>query len=321
MKKEVRYGLIIGLALLVVIGTFILFNKNDNFEVDNYSVYIECTNEESISSGSGFVYKEIGGKNYIITNYHVIEDYTEIYVYNSNKEKLKASVLKKDEYTDIALLLIDDELGLDSANIGDSDKINIGDQIYAVGTNDISDISTVSSGYITELGKKITIDTTHGNSEFSTIEMSAKVESGNSGGPLLNSNGEVIGVVFVKDESTNNVAYALPINYVMNTVEQLENNEINRPSLGAIMTNTTNIELMNEYGINQTDISGVVLLKVYDEYDYGFQKGDIITKFNNKNISNVNELRSELYKYNQGNNVKIEYYRGGMSYNINIILK
>ncbi|MBQ9072490.1 MAG: serine protease [Bacilli bacterium] len=322
MKKEVRYVLITCLFLLVIIvGIYFLFNKEDALDVDTYSVYIECLNEESISSGSGFVYKEIDDKSYIITNYHVIEDYNEIYVYNSDKEKIKASVLTKDEYTDIAILTIDDELNLNSVSIGDSDKLNIKDKIYAVGTNDISNISTVTSGIITDLDKEITIDTTHGMSEFSTIEMNALVESGNSGGPLLNSDGEVIGVVFVKDESVDDVAYALPINYVMDVVQKLENNEINRPSLGAILTNTTNIELMNEYEINQTDISGVILLEVYEGYDYGFQKGDIITKFNNKSINNVNELRKELYKFNKGDNVEIEYYRSDINYKIKVELK
>ena len=321
MKKIVKYSLIICLVLLAVILGLDISNKKDELYVDNYSVYIECIGEENISSGSGFVYKEIDNKSYIITNYHVIEDYNEIYVYNSNKDKIKANVLNKDEYTDLAILIIDDKLNLDSASIGDSDKLNINDKIYAVGTIDIRDVSRVTSGIITALDKKITIDTTHGNSEFNTIEMSAEVESGNSGGPLLNYKGEVIGVVFIKDESSSNVAYAMPINYVIDIIKKLENNEINRPSLGAIMTNTTNTELINEYGINQMNINGVILLEVYDDYDYGFQKGDIIVNFNDKSINNVNDLRKELYKFNKGDRVEIEYYRNNINYKIDIELK
>lgn len=315
--KKIKYIIILGIVFLMAI----VFFYNNNSNIDNYIVYIECIDNNVISSGSGFVYKEKDNKNYIITNYHVIEEYNEIYVYNKNRDKIRASVLKKDEYTDLAILVIEDKLGLNSAIIGNSNEININDNIYAIGTQDINSISEVTKGVITKLNKKISIDTNHGNSEFDVIEMNIGVDSGNSGGPILNDNNEIIGVVFIKDESRNNIAYAMPINFVLDIVEKLENNKINRPSLGAIMTNTTNIELMNEYGINNVEVTGVILLDVYDSYNYGLQKSDVITKLDNKDISNVNQLRKELYKFNKGDTVEIEYYRNNISYKVSIILQ
>lgn len=324
MKKILKYVLIIVIFVLLI--SLIYLNKhNDLGDVSNFSVYIECIDNDSISTGSGFVYKESNNESYIITNYHVIESYSDIYVYNADKNKIKANILSYDEYTDLAILTINDDLGLDKASIGNSDKLNIGDKIYTVGTPmNINYINTITNGEITNLNKKITIDTTHGMSEFDTIEIGAEVESGNSGGPLLNSKGEVIGVIFVKEESNNNIAFALPINSVMEIVAKLENNEIVRPNLGAVMTNTTNIELMNKYGIDEVEVNGVILLEVKDGYTLANNNlivGDVITQFNNIKINNVNELRKELYKFNKGDKVEIEYYRSGIRYKVNVELE
>lgn len=317
MKKIKYYGIIFIVLLFIGLSISVLLYKENTIEVDDYTVYIECINEKFISSGAGFVYKESNDKNYIITNYHVIDGYEDIYVYNSDKEKIKATVLNKDEYTDLAILMVDDKLDLDSAVIGDSDNIDIGDKIYTLGNPiDINKLFKIESGTIANLNKEITVDAT----DFKSIEVNSKVDSGNSGSPLLNNKGKVIGVIFVKEENTN-IAYAMPINYVMEIIKKLETNELNRPNLGAVMTNTTNIELMIEYGINEVNVGGVILLEVYESYNYGFQKGDIITKFNNKNINNVNELRKELYQFQKGDNVQVDYNRNNMSYRINIKLQ
>lgn len=319
MKKILVY---IGIMLLIL-GSFItvlIFNKSD---INDSIVYIECIDEETIRSGSGFAYKVEDNKGYIITSYHVVEGYNDIYVYNSGKEKIKANILNYDEYTDIAILTVENKLGLNKIDIGNSNKVSIDDQVIAVGTpNNIENINTISKGKISELDKKITFETMHGSSNLSAIEVNIDVTYGNSGGPLLNNKNEVIGMVFIKEENQH-TAYALPINFVMKLVGKLENHELNRPNLGAVMCNTTNTELLNEYEIEIKDIDGVVILDLNENgllHKEGLQIGDVITEFNGNVISNVNNLREELYKNQIGNKVWLEYYRNGVYYKVDIEL-
>ena len=319
MKKILVY---IGIMLLIL-GSFItvlIFNKSD---INDSIVYIECIDEETIRSGSGFAYKVEDNKGYIITSYHVVEGYNDIYVYNSGKEKIKANILNYDEYTDIAILTVENKLGLNKIDIGNSNKVSIDDQVIAVGTpNNIENINTISKGKISELDKKITFETMHGSSNLSAIEVNIDVTYGNSGGPLLNNKNEVIGMVFIKEENQH-TAYALPINFVMELVGKLENHELNRPNLGAVMCNTTNTELLNEYEIEIKDIDGVVILDLNENgllHKEGLQIGDVITEFNGNVISNVNNLREELYKNQIGNKVWLEYYRNGVYYKVDIEL-
>lgn len=317
MKKKLVYIVII----LLILGSFmavLIFIKND---INNSVVYIESIDEISVRSGTGFVYKVNSGKNYIVTNYHVIEGYSNIYIYNGDKEKIKANVLNYDEYTDIALLTIEDKLNLKEVVIGDNSKIKKEDKVYAIGSLDLENINSKSNGKIINTQKEITIDTTHGSSNLNAIELDIGVTYGNSGGPLLNKNNKVIGMMFVKEENKN-IAYALPINFVMNIARKLENNELQRPNLGAIMCNSTNTVLLNEYGI-KVETEGVVLLEINELgvlHKSGLQKGDIITEFNGITTNNVNELREELYNKEKGNNIEIRYFRDGIYYKVNVEL-
>ena len=294
MKKIIYFIGVILLAILCSLLTVLIFNKNNSLNnIYDSVVYVESIDEETIKSGSGFVYKVEDNKNYIVTSYHVIEGYNDIYVYNNDKEKIKANILNYDEYTDIAILTIEDSLRLKELSIGNSDSINTNDKIYVVGTPiDIKNINTINEGIISFIDKEITIITTHGSSNLEAIEVSVEVDYGNSGGPLLNKTGKAIGMMFIK-EGDKDIGYALPINFVMDIVEKLENNELNRPNLGAVMCNTTNSDLLNEYGINVDDVKGVVILTLKERYSLdnaGLKKGDIITRLDEKEIINVIEM-------------------------------
>lgn len=320
MKKIMFY-----ISIVLILGSLVLiFNKYSKNNINDSVVYIESIDSDTIKSGSGFVYKVNGSSAYIITSYHVIEGYSYIYIYNKNKEKVKAEIINYDEYTDIAVLSINNSLGLKEINIGDSDKVNVNDEIYVIGTPiDIENINTKVSGIVYNNKKEITINTTHGSSNLEVIEVGAKIDYGNSGGPLLNSNYEVIGMMFVKDETSSNKGYALPFNFVIDIASKLINNELKRPNLGAVMCNTTNTELLNEYGISIDGVIGVVVLETNDLgvlYNLELKKADVITKLGDKKISNVNELREELYKKQVGSVIEIEYYRNGMYYTVNMEL-
>lgn len=317
MKKNYKYIMVIAILVCIIV----VLKINSNLNVKNSVVYIEAASEETVTNGSGFVYKIENGLNYIITNYHVIEGYQDIYVYNNKKKKLKANLLNSDEYYDIAILTIEDKLNLNKIDI--YNKYNIKEKVYTIGTPlDIKNINKVSKGYILN-NEVIKISTTHGTSNLESIRVNMNVDYGNSGGPLLNKKNKVIGVVYVKDKGKNDVVYALPIENVMDMVIKLEDQNYSRPNLGAVMCNNTNIEMLMKYNVVPSNIDGVVLLDVKEKLlldSVGMKNGDIIVMLNDKRIKSVNKLRQELFKNEIGDIVEIKYYRGNVYKSVKIKL-
>lgn len=222
MKKYLSYILVIIVSVVIsVVVTHVLQNrKYDISKVEESLVYIEAIDEDSINSGSGFVYKIKNNKNYIITSYHLVEGYNDIYIYSYDNRKVNASIKGVDEESDIAILEISDDLNLKKIKIGDSSKLNIGDVVYAVGTPiDYRYFSTFTKGIISYLDREIKVD---GNN-YKTIQIDASINSGNSGGPLIDKNGNVVGVVFIKENDIDGVGFALPINEVLKKVDKILN--------------------------------------------------------------------------------------------------
>lgn len=222
MKKYLNYVLIVVISVILsVVIISCLSNKGyDISRVEESLVYIEAIDDSSISSGSGFVYKTENNKNYIVTNYHIIEGYSNIHVYVSDKKQVNASIFGFDEDSDIAILEINDELNLKEIKLGDSSKLNIGDEVYAVGTPiDYRYFSTFTKGIVSYLNREINVD---GN-VYKTIQVDASINNGNSGGPLIDKKGNVIGVVFIKESDIDGVGFALPINDVMKSVNKIIN--------------------------------------------------------------------------------------------------
>ena len=314
MKKKfiiVCSFVIICLLLIIIIKQL---NKKNVSDIYNYLVYIESRDDDTITSGSGFVYKTYNGENYILTNYHVVEGYFDIYVYNKKEERIKAKLVNYDENNDIAILAISDKLGLEAVNIGNSDNIYKGDKVFVVGNPlNIKNIGTITKGKILDFIEFENIF------DFTAIEVSAHTEFGNSGGPLLDEKGNLIGMMFLKDSKDSDISYAIPINFIMDFVNLNDNTDIF--SLGAIMASTSNNEILNEYEINNFNIEGVVLIKLDNNGILSknkFRKVDIITSFNGRVINNITDLKEELYKYKKGDNINITYYREGVYNNITI---
>lgn len=301
MKKRIIYIFILILIVLFCFITYKIINKNYIERIYNSLVYIECVDDNSINSGSGFVYKIEDNKDYILTNYHVIAGYFDIYLYNINKKKVKAKLVNYDDNNDIAILVIDDVLDLKVANIDKYSKVRPRDKVFTASFPLGIDNSGINSGSVIEL-RNI-------GHNFKVIETSANIDFGSSGGALLNSNGKVIGMISLKD---NNNSFSIPIDFVMNIVEKLENKRLNNINLGAVFTNITNIELLQENDIEIVDINGVVIVKLDENgllFKNSLKKGDIITKFNDVDINNVNDLKEEISNHKKGDVVSIEYYR------------
>ena len=203
--------------IILIFISYILINNKISNNIYDSIVYIETTTQDSINNGTGFVYEINDNSAYILTNYHVIEDSYEIYIYNKNKVKTKAKIVKYDAYNDIALLEIDKDLNLKKINIGDSSKVNNTDEIYIIGNPmGKNNFATKTSGIIIDKS-----DSLYHLYDFNAIKVSAKTDFGSSGSPLLDKDNKVIGIIFLKNKDSNE-SYAIPINYIIEFLKDIE---------------------------------------------------------------------------------------------------
>lgn len=272
-------------------------------------------NNQNIGSGSGFVYKIEKDKGYILTNHHVINSADKIEVILSNNQTVEVKLLGSDEYTDLAVLSIDKNKVIKVASLGNSDDVNLGSTVIAIGSPMGSDYSgSITRGIIS--GKDRMIET---NSIIAkVIQTDAAINPGNSGGPLVNLAGEVIGITSMKlaTEEIEGMGFAIPINDVKNYVTYLEKGEeIKRPSIGISVINTSDRYslYMNNISVNSS-YTGVVVAKIENGGSAdkaGIKRGDIITKFDDNKITNIGTLRYYLYQYKTGDTIKVTYVRDG----------
>ena len=279
-------------------------------------VYIESSrNNVTKGSGSGFVYKVDKKYGYILTNHHVISNSTDVEITNIEGGTYKATVLGSDDYSDIAVLRVDKEAVLAVAELGSNDNTKLGDTVFTVGSPlGKNYMGSVTKGIIS--GKDRTITT---SSQYVTdvLQVDAALNPGNSGGPLVNVNGEVIGINSLKlaQEEIEGMGFAIPIETVNKIAEKLEQGKsIDRPLLGISMLDVDSTFKLYSYGIilNSDVDSGVVVVEVNKNtpaQTAKLQKGDVILSINDKKIENSASFRSELYKYNVGDTITIKYLR------------
>lgn len=289
--------------------------------------------DKLISSGSGFLYKNIDNKTYIITNHHVVDGGDGFKVTYTNGDTEKAKLLAGDQYADIAVLEVSKKENFNVVDIGSTEALRIGDTTFTVGAPlDNAYSWTVTRGIISgkERLVEISLDSSY-NTDYimNVLQTDAAVNSGNSGGPLCDSNGEVIGVISAKISASGveGMGFAIPIEIAIEKAEQIINGEASEyPYLGASMVNVSDI--MNNYYymsyLKNSDLtSGVMIIDVEKNSsaeNAKFKTGDIITKINGNKISNVAYLRYELYKYNIGDTIKITYEREGKEKTVSVKL-
>lgn len=294
--------------------------KSSVNKVYNSSVYVESyKNGTTTGSGSGFVYKKDNNYGYILTNYHVIEGATSIQITNMNGETLEAKVLGGDEYTDIAVLRIDEKGVLLVAELGSSNDSFIGDTVFTVGSPmGKTYIGSVTKGILSGKDRSVTVNSgTTSQYVMEVLQVDAALNPGNSGGPLVNINGEVIGITSMKliEDEIEGMGFAIPIELVKSSLDNLENGKtIERPVLGVSMLDVTSKYALYTNGItlDSSIQSGVVVVEVEKNSPAGkasLQKGDVILQINDDKITNIAYFRSMLYKYNVGNTITLKIYR------------
>lgn len=361
-KDKINFGIIIFIAFILGGLTMYYFNINNKKTVYSDQVGNTCVScndtvivengslsaavekmyksvvmittsigNNKVSTGSGFVYKDDGKYQYIMTNHHVIADGTKWLITASDDTEIQGTVLGSDQYLDLAVVRVEKNKSLTAATINNKITHKLGDQVFTVGSPlGYNYRGTVTAGIISGVDRlvEVSVNSTTEDWVMQVIQIDAAVNPGNSGGPLVNAKGEVIGIISLKlvEASVENMGFAIPIDYAMKYIDNLENNtKINRPLLGVSMLNVDEVYALYRYGItiDSKITSGVVVVDVTNNNGAskaGLKKGDVITKFNDIEIKNSAFLKYNLYKYNVNDTVKVTYYRDGKYNTVNVVL-
>lgn len=283
-------------------------------------------NGDKVSTGTGFVYGKDDKYGYVLTNAHVVSGATNIQGTLSNNKVTTLTILGTDTYTDLAVLRMDVKDVIQVASIGTSQNMKVGNTVFTVGSPmGATYAGTVTKGILSGKDRLVETSTSNG-SGLSTesyivkvLQTDAAISPGNSGGPLVNLAGDIIGITSLKlvDEQVEGMGFAIPIEDAMNYVDYLEKGKtIERPVMGVQILDLTNKYLLYRYGINvdKSVEAGVILMKVNDGYpaaEAGLKDGDIVTKINGEKISTASQFKYELYKHSIGDTIEVTYVRDG----------
>ena len=278
-----------------------------------YTNFFGQTSSSAVS-GSGFIVSPDG---YILTNYHVIE-----YAYKGNYAitvmlhdgtRYDASIVGVEDCNDIAVLKIDAS-GLDPVTFGDSDKLSVGDDVYAVG-NPLGELEfSMTTGHVSALDRLITTD--ESSEAINMFQIDAAVNSGNSGGPVYNANGEVVGIVTAKysDTGVEGLGFAIPINDAAKIANDLitKGYVTGKAYMGVSIDERYNSMYSQYYNMP----IGAFVKSVESgscAESAGIQAGDIITRLGDVEITGYSDLKQAIKQYSAGDSAELELYRAGES--------
>ena len=285
------------------------------------------------SSGTGFVYKTDDKNAYILTNNHVISGATEVKVTFTNNQTETVKVVGSDEYTDIGLLSVAKDKVIKVAEIGKAEDTRLGDTAFVIGTPLGSEYSwTVTRGIIS--GKDRLVEVNASNSNVSSwvmkvLQTDAAINSGNSGGPIANSNGEVIGITNMKliSRGVEGMGFAIPIEDATNKAEQIIKGEnVEYPYIGIAMIDVNKYYNSYQYGalIQSSGVTSGVIVNSVEKGSPAakgkIEANDIITKINDKEVKNVAYLRYYLYQHKVGDTIKVTVIRDGKNKELSVTL-
>ncbi|RME97277.1 MAG: Do family serine endopeptidase, partial [Bacteroidetes bacterium] len=271
------------------------------------------------STGSGVI---IGSDGYIVTNNHVIEGGTRIEVTLANKQRYEAKVVGTDPSTDLALLKLD-ATDLPTIPLGNSDSLLVGEWVLAVG-NPFNLESTVTAGIVSAKGRNI--DILEGQDRIeSFIQTDAVVNPGNSGGALVNTNGELIGIntaIITRSGGYEGYSFAVPVNLVRKIIRDLqEYGSVQRGLLGVFIQE---VDAATAAELGLEEVAGVIITRITEDSgadNAGLKPGDVITGINGKRTHTAPSLQEILGQLRPGNKVQVEFIRDGRSRTTEIVLK
>ena len=281
-------------------------------------VSITASAQSGKSSGTGIV---LSADGYLITNHHVIENAQVIAVQTSDERQFQASIIGSDEASDLAVLKVD-ATDLQPAEFGDSGKLAVGDRIVAIGDPLGAQLrGTMTSGIVSAINRDLEVN----DRTMTLIQTDAALNNGNSGGPLINCYGQVIGINTMKLRSyysttAEGLGFAIPMAVAKPILEELmENGYVaGRPAIG-ISYDTLPLAFRIYYNLPE----GVYISAVYDGSDAqakGVAAGDIITAVNGTRVTSIDELNRVKNQFTAGDSITLTLYNGGSYRDVAVIL-
>ena len=313
-----------------IMGMFGAINGDANDQAGAQSN--DSSKLQTASEGSGVIYKKSGKTAYIVTNNHVVKGSNALQVIMSNGRRVDAELVGADAATDLAVLKINAANVTTVASFGNSNSIAAGQDVLAIGSPMGSECAnTVTKGIIS--AKNRTLKASSDGTMTSVIQTDAAINSGNSGGPLINLAGQVIGINSMKLAGSNDgssvegMGFAIPSNEVVKIINQLiKDGKISRPALGVGMIDLSRVTTDQQKSVLKLPSSvsrGVVIMQVQGGSpadSAGLKQYDVITKLDDVKITNTGSLKSALYKHKVGDTVSVTYYRDGHRHTANLKL-
>ena len=288
-----------------------LFEKEDN------------SDSQISSEGSGVIYKKEGKYAYLVTNTHVINGAKKVDILLADGNKVPGEVVGSDVYSDIAVVRISADKATAVAEFGDSNQLTVGETAIAIGSPLGTDYAnSVTQGIISSQGRNVKLKADNGqNISTRALQTDAAINPGNSGGPLINIQGQVIGITSSKisnngQTSVEGMGFAIPANDVVNIIKQLEEKgKVVRPALGIQMMDLSNLSTSDLSQLKLPEkISGGVLVRSTLENmpaSDKLQRYDVITKIDDIDIESTADLQSALYSHQINDTIKVTFYRDG----------
>lgn len=286
---------------------------------------ISLSKGKQVSTGTGFIYKIENGKAYIMTNNHVIDGGDTAKVeFNDNDKQYEVTIVGGDTYSDIAVLTLDLKkagIEVEAVEVGKSVGAKLGDTVFTVGAPmGINYKGTVTKGIISGLERLVEVSLSNTSSSdyyLKVLQIDAAVNPGNSGGPLCDVSGKVIGIISLKivQDEVEGMGFAIPIEDALEQAKLLEEGgEVIRPFVGISMLDLSNdfVLYQNRITVPEGITKGVAVLEVVSGSPADkakLQKGDIIVSIGDSKVGSIAEFRYELYKHKVGDKVEITYYR------------
>lgn len=283
----------------------------------------ENSDSQISSEGSGVIYKKEGKYAYLVTNTHVINGAKKVDILLADGNKVPGEVVGSDVYSDIAVVRISADKAKVVAEFGDSNQLTVGETAIAIGSPLGTDYAnSVTQGIISSQGRNVKLKADNGqNISTRALQTDAAINPGNSGGPLINIQGQVIGITSSKisnngQTSVEGMGFAIPANDVVNIIKQLEEKgKVVRPALGIQMMDLSNLSTSDLSQLKLPEkISGGVLVRSTLENmpaSDKLQRYDVITKIDDTDIESTADLQSALYSHQINDTIKVTFYRDG----------
>lgn len=289
--------------------------------------------EESVSTGSGAIYKIKDKIAYIITNNHVIADGNGARVSFANGREVRADIVGCDELTDLALLKAEVDASIEAFTPGDSSLVKKGEYVIAMGSPlGIEYQGSVSGGLISGINRRMEMDIDDNGIadwDMNVLQTDAAINPGNSGGPLINMAGELIGINSMKiaETTVEGFGFAIPINEVLPIISQLESDgKVIRPILGISVQPLSMLTPFEQayLGISSQQEEGLFVVNVAHRSPAdkaGMEVGDILLKMDGEVLKDFKQFRQILYSHQVGESVTVEYQHNGKLVTKKIILE